>query len=338
MKSTEDVVELRCPFPTAINIHAAAANQHMLAWAMEFGLIARQTLESPDLHKINYGWLGARVHPTASLEALQIATEWQCWLFCGDDQNDEQDIGYQPGILAQAHNRYLDILDGKNPAREDSAATHALAELCARLRRRASPECLRRFRQRVKDYFLAIRWEAQNRAMSIVPAPSLYCKMRLDTSAVYTCFELIDITEDIDLPKAVRDHSTIQALGRLANNITSWCNDIVSLPKELQHGDVHNLVIVLQHHHQMSLTQALGLAAAMHNAEVGAYLALQSGLPSFGAAVDEQLRRHVSGLRAWMRGNMDWGLTTKRYAAPALEPAPAFADAVHEVPVRLAGY
>jgi len=307
--------ELFCPFPLEINPHAARANQHMLEWAARFGLIASPHAVNSGVLRMNYGWLGARVHPNASLEALQIATEWQCWLFCGDDKNDESPDGRDPVEMKRVHERFLSVLAGASPTAHDSAAAHALADLRDRIRLRASPAGFARFTRRIRDYFAAIRWEAGNRAGGVVPDLDTYCRMRLDTSAVYTCFELIEVTEEIVLPATVHDHPHTRQMGRLANNVTSWCNDIVSANKEREQGDVHNLVIVLQHHHRMSLADTVAAAIRMHNAAVAAYLELEARLPSFGGPVDAALQRYVRGLRSWMRGNMDWGLTARRYVS-----------------------
>jgi hypothetical protein len=315
-----DYESLFYPFPQEIHPEAAAANQHMLQWATGFRLIPNQYTLNTTLQRMNYGWLGARVHPRASIEALRLATEWQCWLFFGDDENDESDEGQKPAEMALRHAGYLAILDGKMPTRAARPTALALTELRSRLARLASPECRRRFRQRVEDYFSAIRWEAENRLTKFVPDPETYVRMRLDTSAVYTCFELIEFTEGISLPKEVRDHPQILALGRMANNVTSWCNDVVSLDKELRHGDVHNLVIVLRHHHKLSLLEAVHKAIELHNAEVNAYLELEKQLPTFGPQIDEQVQRYLSGLRSWMRGNFDWGLNTKRYKISRATP------------------
>jgi 5-epi-alpha-selinene synthase len=99
----------------------------------------------------------------------------------------------------------------------------------------------------------------------------------------------------------------------MANNLISWCNDLVSLEKEMRVGDVHNLVVVLQHHHQISLQQAIHMAIEQHNAEMKAYLELEPQVPSFGPDIDPQVQLYLRGLRHWMRGNLDWGLTAKRY-------------------------
>jgi 5-epi-alpha-selinene synthase len=312
--------ELFCPFPCEINPQVTAAHEHMLEWASNFGLI--EGLQSSS-SRLNFAWLAARVHPNAPLEALQIATEWICWLFCGDDVYDESAEGRAPVEMERGHANLLSVLAGASPTERDSMSVYALADLRDRLLRCLSPEAFGRFYRGVEAYLAAVRWEAENRASGTVPSPATYCKMRLDTSACYPCFDLIEITEGVALPEIAYAHPHTQKMGRVANNVVSWCNDIISVHKELEHGDVHNLVIVLHNHQRASFQEAMAEAIGIHNAEVRTFLDLESRLPSFEAKVNRALQSHVRGLKSWMRGNMDWARATGRYAPPAVSHSPS---------------
>jgi 5-epi-alpha-selinene synthase len=57
----------------------------------------------------------------------------------------------------------------------------------------------------------------------------------------------------------------------------------------------------------------LNQAVELHNAEMHRFLALEHGLFQLGLAHDEHLERYVHGLRSWIRGNIDWSVTTRRY-------------------------
>src|SRR5262249_50739803 len=131
--------------------------------------------------------------------------------------------------------------------------------------------------------------------------------------AVYTAFALIEICERMELPSAVRGNHLVRRLARISNNIICWGNDLFSLEKELRHGDPANLVVALRAEYELTLQTAVSRAAEMHDAEVRAFLELESRLPSFGAWADAMLERYVAGLRSWMRGSFDWSHTTGRY-------------------------
>jgi 5-epi-alpha-selinene synthase len=137
--------------------------------------------------------------------------------------------------------------------------------------------------------------------------------MRPYTGAVYNYLLLIESVGRLELPASVHTHSTVQQLAQMTNNIICWANDLMSLEKELRHGDVHNLVFVLHREQQRSLSEAISIVVAMHDAEVQRFCALAACLPSFTAAVDADLKQYVVGMQFWIRANMDWSAATARY-------------------------
>ena len=74
-----------------------------------------------------------------------------------------------------------------------------------------------------------------------------------------------------------------------------------------------NLAVALRAEYGLTLQAAVMRAAQMHDAEVRAFLELESRLPSFGTQSEALLKRYVAGLRSWMRGNYDWSQMTGRY-------------------------
>jgi 5-epi-alpha-selinene synthase len=76
---------------------------------------------------------------------------------------------------------------------------------------------------------------------------------------------------------------------------------------------MHNYAIVLQRQNQWSLDHAIAEVASRHDGEVRKFLKLEQELPTFGGPYDGILRRYVSMLRCWMRGNLDWSRECVRY-------------------------
>ncbi|MGX2040576.1 terpene synthase family protein [Methylocaldum sp. MU1018] len=308
--------EFYCPFPSRLNPHADAANRHTLAWVRQFNLVSGDR-EWRRLEASRFSWLAARAYPDAPLDGLDIVSDWNTWLFIRDDQCDESGFGRNPDDLARFHERLTEILTGREPGEADLPLAHALHELCSRLRQTASNAWMCRFILSVIEYFESSEWEARNRAAAVTPDPETYIAMRPFTGGLYTDIELIDVVENIDLPLHVRKHETLQSLIRMANNVVCWSNDIISFAKEVQHNDVHNLVVTFQHHHRLSLQEAVRQTAELTNQEVRNFVALQERLPAFGSGIDADVQRFVSVLCSWMRGNLDWSYTSGRYAVPA---------------------
>jgi Terpene synthase family 2, C-terminal metal binding len=302
---------LACPFPAAINPHAVAVEHATIAWTRQVGLI-QCAADAQRLQQLQYAMLMARAYPHAALSALQLISDWNTWLFLLDDQCDAAALGRSPEQLAQFHTSLLDILRGESP-KQDSPLICALHDLATRLRAHADAACLERFTQQIAEYFTANIWEATNRAQRQIPDVETYLMMRPYTGAVYSYLVLIEFAGQLDLPPMVHAHPTVQQLAQMTNNIICWSNDLMSLERELRHGDVHNLVLILHHAQRRSLPEAIRRVAAMHDAEVQRFRALAADLPSFTAAVDADLQQYVTGMQFWMRANMDWSAATARY-------------------------
>jgi len=90
----------------------------------------------------------------------------------------------------------------------------------------------------------------------------------------------------------------VRAVSDIAVNVTCWANDILSFPKEaLRSFKVHSLPAVLAEELQLPVTDALALAAEMHDAEVERYVNTERPLRmTAGPALDD----YLDGLRSWM--------------------------------------
>lgn len=297
--------------PSRINPHAATAERHALAWASAHGLTPAGRAAHRRLAQVGVGTLVARAYPHASLEALLVCAEWLAWLFLYDDLCDESALSEGAAPLDRLQARLSCVLDGGALVAEDIPLVTALHDVYRHLRALGNEECTFRLARLMELHFLATRWQDENRAAGRIPELASYHRLRRHSGAVYTCFELIDLAAGINLPAEVRDDETVQRLGDLANDVISWCNDLVSLRKE--EDDPHNLVTVLAHHERLTQEAALRRALTMHTEAQREFERLATELPRFSAAIDEQLARYVDGLRWCMRGNHDWSLSSARY-------------------------
>lgn len=314
ISANTDLPTFNIPFPSLINPHVEAVEQHTTEWVQRFGLV-RSEKALARFRASKFAQLVARVSPNADFESLAISNDWNVWLFMLDDQCEEADFGRNAAVLRRYFDDLLELLEHSlmaelNPIGELQTS---LYELWGRMRQKATPEWEQRFLNRVGAYFEAGVWEAKNRENDLKPGLQEYIQRRRDTGAVYTAFELIDLTDHVSLPVEVRKREDVQCLTMWANDATCWTNDVLSLAKELLHGHDHNLVVILQRERQLSQTQASIAAIKMVNDRVQDYLHLEQRLPSFGADVDSQLKSYLNGLHLWMRGNLDWSLESGRY-------------------------
>jgi 5-epi-alpha-selinene synthase len=261
--------------------------------------------------------LSAMAYPSCDATRLAIATEWCVWLFAWDDKCDRTPLGKDPEGLRREHSAFSKVLEG---ARPDGRAglRPALADLRDRMLPFTGRSWLDGFRACVAEYFAGCEWEASNRARGVVPDPESYVMMRPASGAVLTAFELFALTDRDYLPEPFRVDERVRRLERAANDVICFSNDILSLERELERGDVHNLVIVLMQHGEPSLRHALERAARMHDEAVRRYQELEYVLRD-DASTAAALERRCSLMRGWMAANQRWSLSTRRYRARAVE-------------------
>ena len=304
-----------CPFPSAINRHAEIVQQRSLDWACRFHLVT-DDVEYRRLCVSRFGWLAAYTYPNASLEALQLISDWCVWLFIRDDQCDEAGLGKQPNQLKRMHAHFLAILKCETTTQTmclDAPLSQGLRDLQQRMLRLEPNTDMAHFIRRVEEFFAAGVWESRNRAKGVIPTMGTYIKMRPFTGGLYAYLELIMIVDRIHLTPAVRAHITIQRLTRMAINTVCWANDIISLERELQQGDVHNLVLALRHRYRITLQEAINRTAEMHDTEMRAFMDLALQVSSVGALMDADVNRYIAILRSMMRGSLDWAYASGRH-------------------------
>jgi len=235
-------------------------------------------------------------------------------MFLKDDQRDESEFGKHPELVAAANNKYLDILKGSNVISEAQPLSYALRDLRQRLVVLAPTSIwMRRFTRSVAEHFTSTVWKATNRSRGLNPDLKSYIRMRPITGGLYVDTEFIGIAERTHVPPEVREHPDVKSLMRTSNNVICWANDLFSLEKEAESGDVHNLVLILRHERKGSLQKAVSDAVTMHNSQVEEFENLEPRIPSFGRAVNANLGRYIAVLKTRMCGNFDWSQESGRY-------------------------
>ncbi|MEP7286008.1 MAG: hypothetical protein ABI947_09595 [Chloroflexota bacterium] len=314
------IPDLICPFPSALSPYTEAVQENINGWMESYHLLKTE-LAVKRFKAGKFAWTTGRAHPTASFEDILLVATWMSWLFMLDDLCDEEELGRHPERLQALHTDLIQHMNHpKMMTAEDSNIISSLIEIWGRMRTQATPQWVERFMQTFDDYARGCLWEANNRARNIIPSAADYMEMRRLTSALYIFFDLIELADHIQLPAEVLDHDSVRQLKLLANDGVAWFNDIVSLEKELRTNDVHNLVIVLQHEHQLTLQQAIDNAAQIFNERIQLYCDLEAQVPSFGTEIDGELARYLAGLRYWVRGNIDWSYETGRYGQTSKQP------------------
>jgi 5-epi-alpha-selinene synthase len=293
--------------------YVAAIEDHTCHWVQHFTLLS-EPASADRFRMARFGALAASTHPDASLDALCLLADWCSWLFILDDYCDESGLGAYPDQLAEIHRRFMAILRGAQPTPTDNALTRSLWDLRQRTMVYGTAVWMRRFVAQIEAYFAAGVWEASNRAEHVTPDATSYTAQRPYTGGLFAYVELLTATAGIQLPRHVSGHPVVQHLTRLANTLICWTNDILSYERERMQGDVHNLVLILQHEQRLTVSQAVARVTERHNAEMQEFLALEGMLPELRGEVSHALNAYVALLRSMVRGSFDWAYATARHS------------------------
>lgn len=301
---------LHCPFPARVNLHAEQVQRGSLEWAQRFGLVSSSAAVAR-LERSCVGWLVARALPDARPDALRICADWTTWFCLLDDHVEELGSTAAGEELARL---LAGFRDGAS-AQSDPFA-RALDDLRVCMTTASSPAWLGHFEALVGDLFANFILESHHREHGRVPDLATYRAMREVTVGSHPEFALAELACGVPLTESERAHPIIARLTAAAARSVGWANDLFTCVREIGAGEVHNLVVVLVTHCDMTPEQAAAEAARIHDAEVREVEALERELHDAG--LREDVRRWVECVKSWIRGHLDWATQTGRYGTPGL--------------------
>ncbi|MFO0588224.1 MAG: hypothetical protein U0441_11820 [Polyangiaceae bacterium] len=296
---------LFCPFEPGIHADVDAIQTASERFAERHGLVSGERA-ARKLHASKIATLVCRAHPNGRADALRIAADWTT-LFCLLDDHIER---LESPIAAREYLfELLAVARGVARFTKDPARS-AMAELRERLIEIASPAAFSRVEDRIAELFHMFCREAVVRASGEIPSLTAYVPMREVTVGIPVLLAIGEIVDDATLPDAARSLGPVQAAARMACNLVGWSNDVYTFEKELRDREPCNLVAVVARARRLPLHEAVAFAAAMHDAEARRLAALLDELALLG----EEVARYADMLRSWVRGHLDWGRETGRYA------------------------
>lgn len=325
-----------CPIPPRISPHADAVQEWLPGWLRRFDL----PLEDPDRERLLAGGFAryaGRLHPTASAADLRAVTALFTWFFLVDDLCDgphridvEQIRHLRDGVLG-----VLRTGPAARTGRFDGPLRAMLVDAWRSPRQRMPAQWRDRFADAVAHHLTGTLTEAANRSAGRVPGVDEYIELRRATSAAYVSYPLIEFTTGRSLPDAVYHHPSLRAVATTGNDLLSWFNDLVSLPRDRVGAGGHNLVLTLARQQRVPLDGATELVVRRWRESMRHFVALRSAVPSFGPGLDEAVRAYLDGVADSVRGTIDWSLESARY--PVTMPSggdTATADRVPDLPNR----
>ena len=260
-------------------------------------------------------YLAALTYPTASKEGLLLAQNWMSWLFIYDDTLDEGVDGRVPIKVKQKRENFLKILQ-RAPAELSTPLSIALHDIWRQIVSLSDSVWQHRFIHHTNLYLNAVEWEAENRLERSFPSEDEYLRLRIETSAVRPCFDLLMPTLNIDLNKTFWNDGKIQRLEYLATEIIVLSNDIISFPKEQASNDLHNLVLIRAAMQECDPAAVLSQVAQLVTLRIAKFRKVAKEINENSHSKD--CVNYVRALEAWYIGNSTWSLNGGRYLQPML--------------------
>lgn len=309
-----DAPDLHCPFPPAIHPDAYRIEGGTIAWMKRFGYVKTEAEEAA-ARGAQYGIRAARVHPVGRIEAIRLVSDLTVWLFMTDDAYIERAGRLNVLTVTTDHaTRSLRVLRDPLDLQADvDPSLLALQDISLRLRRIATPEQIERLTSGMVEFFLAGCCEAIRFSRGCLPNMAEYIPMRDAINCLRNvCFVFIELVGGFELPGSVWCRSDLQAVVDKATRIVSNHHDVLSGVRELAEELPMNLPAVLARERGIPMNDAFSSVCDIANADMLDFIDMSRSLCN--ASEDPCVKAYVEGLKAWIRGNLDWSATTGRYA------------------------
>ncbi|KAJ7741769.1 isoprenoid synthase domain-containing protein [Mycena maculata] len=180
---------------------------------------------------------------------------------------------------------------------------------------RAGPNVARRFIDNFCTYVKIVGTEALLREKNEVLDISSYVGFRRETSAVRTCFDLVEYCAGLDLPQYVHEDPVFIGGYNAAMDLVFWTNDLFSYNMEQSkgHGGA-NVVTVIMKSKGVDLQTAIDFLSGYCEALTSQLQEARRILASRDDPVySKDAVRIIDAFGDWVRGNDQWSFATERY-------------------------
>lgn len=311
IESTLSIPAVYSPFQPGIHPDHLVIQERSSDWAHRWQ-IGSDSLRS-HLVQHDIGTFAARVLPDGDPQVVQILAEFIIWLFGVDDGMCEHGpLGYHPGELSGSLSRLLRVAQAPHSLMlTDDPLAEGIRNLRRRLNHYATPGQLARWIGGIREYFLSLVWEAHHRRCDSMPDLNDYALIRLYNGAATAADPFLEIAQGFELSPHERHHAVVEALAEMAFFVIGWDNDIFSFNKE-KRGAFYYLNAVRVVHAANAISQQAALNEVIsHRDHVTAhFLHVQD---RYSQELTARQVRYIRSLEAFIRGNQDWAITSRRY-------------------------
>ncbi|HEX4816069.1 MAG TPA: terpene synthase family protein [Nonomuraea sp.] len=289
------------PLTERVPAMAAPARMHPSVYAIEAAVIdwARRTGLRAD-PGVGFHRMAGRAFAEFDAAAAALFAQWLTWLFHLDDELDEGECR-------------LEVFHGMLSGAAGNPLEAAFADLWRVTSVRMSDRWRARFAVGLRRQHDACRTEADNRAAGRMPTLEEYPELRRGTVGPYL-YDLVEPCLRVEVPAWVHESEPWQLLVDACSDVTAWCNDVASRPKE--RGDAHNFVVLAMR--QLGLTEREATAWVLdriaRRCDDMRRAARRLPLPDLPPKTARDVSKVACAYLAAPRAHLDWLLESTRYA------------------------
>ncbi|RNL93382.1 hypothetical protein ED312_02745 [Sinomicrobium pectinilyticum] len=211
--------------------------------------------------------------------------------------------------IAAFRDRIFEVMMGDDPKPEEKGILRQMQTGRKEWIRFGMPDFwIERMARNYRDRFITdgIMEESPYKISKELPPIPLFHLIRANSIGMIPFIEQVSLLTGFALPDNIYNHTVVQRLVLLQAIITALQNDFATIGKELSiETETFNIIILLQHHNNISFEEACKEGMKMHDEFVEEFVTLIDNLPDFGPYQKEveayfyYVKLMVSGLNAW---------------------------------------
>lgn len=313
---------LRCPAPVRMDEPLGReVNDRLMEWISHIGIFPGKT---DKIRASDFGRYAMLCHPdTDDPDRLLLQAQCLAALFAVDDHYcDDRTLGSDPKHVAPRLSFAIAAMDPCYlPTPFDTELKHqlnsdpvllGLQAYMQRVTQFCTASQVARVRQVSIAMFVTMAAEGAWRVYGTGPTVAEYLASR-QVNSFWPCMVLVDPIGGYEVPANMYSQPEVHRVTVLASLATTLVNDLYSAYKE--HMDEigrFKLPYLLADQHQCSLQEAIDRIADIHDAVMLDYEVAERALR---ADAPPLLNRYLTGLAAWIAGNLEWHKHSARYHA-----------------------
>lgn len=252
--SPKSLPDFGIPFESRRSPDGDAARERNVAWLRRHGLLVTSAQElmfrSYKIADLTALWV-----PDASGPALDVAVDTIALATLFEDQFDGL-VGFEESVARAACRPFFEVLEtGYTDATGPWAA--AFSDIWDRMRMGRSSEWCDRAARNWRGFLDACCAEAGVRSERRSLRVQQFLENRRQSGFTYTMIDLIESSYNFETTIRARSVPELKCMVDITADVIDTVNDLVSVEKEENSNDVHNLVLVLEREENLSREDSL---------------------------------------------------------------------------------